>query len=544
MPVFILSIIIFIIIVISGYVKAPPNKAFIISGWRSRPRTLIGQAGVRIPFLERKDELILESISVDVRTKNSVPTTDFININVDAVANIQLDYTTATTETGMPSGLEKASKNFLNRDALYIANFARETLEGNLREVIGRISLQTLVTERQEVVKQVTENVLPDLEGMGIRLVSFNIQNFNDENQIIEDLGIENTAKIKKGAAIAKADADRDVAIAQASADKQANDARIASELEIERKNQELEIKKAELKAEADVKNAQADAAYKIQEQEERKRVEIATQNAEIAKAELERELQIKNALIQEQILDATIKKQAEAEKFAEIQKADAELYSRSKEAEAGRIEEQERALGIEAIGRAEAQATRLKGIAEAEALEKKAIAMEKFGKAAITEMLVKVLPDMAHAIAMPIAAIDKVSIIGSDSAGVSGMSNNVPQILARTIESIKETTGFDMTEVMKADTLTAKTDRNINVTGLDNIGPVAIANEILEQANITVPKPTSQDTTSIENVEIDNDVVAQPVVEILEVEDKVVDKLKRHNKKKDTTLFAENEEV
>ena len=456
-----------IIILLSGYVKAPPNKAYIISGLRKKPRTLIGQAGVKIPFFERKDELMLESISVDVRTKNSVPTTDFININVDAVANIQVDYDATSTIDGIPSGLERASKNFLNRDSAYIANFVRETLEGNLREVIGKISLKTLVQERQHVVTQVTDNVVPDLKNMGIKLISFNIQNFSDENGIIEDLGIENTAAIKKTAAIAKADADRDVAIAQADADKQANDARIAAELEIEQKNQALEIKKAELKAEADVKVAQADAAYKIQEQEEQKKVEISTQNARIAKAEREKDLQIQEVLVREQILDATVKKEADAKKYAEIQEADADLYRRQKDAEAARYEETERATGIEAVGKAEAEAIRLKGVAEAEALEKKAIAMERFGKAAITEMLVNALPEMAKAIAEPMAAIDKVSIIGGDSSGVSGMANNVPVVLAKTIEAVREATGFDITEVMRAETFEAKTTHNVNVTRL-----------------------------------------------------------------------------
>ena len=456
-----------LILLLSGYVKAPPNRAFIISGLRKKPRTLIGQAGIKIPFIERKDELVLESISVDVRTKNSVPTTDFININVDAVANIQVAYDNEGTVDGLPSGLERASKNFLNRDSLYIGDFVRETLEGNLREVIGKISLKTLVQERQEVVTQVTDNVIPDLRNMGIKLVSFNIQNFSDENGIIEDLGIENTAQIKKTAAIAKADADRDVAIAQADADKQANDARIKAGLEIARKNQELEIKQAELKAETDVKTAQADAAYKIQEQEEQKKVEVSTQNAKIAKAEREHELQIQEVLIKEQTLAAEIKKTSEAKKYAEMQDADADLYRRQKDAEAARYEEEERAKGISAIGEAEAKAISLKGVAEAEALEKKAVAMEKFGKAAITEMLVKVLPDMAEAIAKPISAIDKLSIIGGSSDGVTDIANNVPMILAKTIESIKETTGFDMTEVMRADTIDAKINRNINVTGL-----------------------------------------------------------------------------
>jgi len=481
----VIGVLVVIIILSMGYVKAPPNKAFIISGWRKKPRILIGQAGIKIPYIERKDELELEAISVDVRTKNSVPTTDFININVDAVANIQVDYDSNGIKEGLISGLERASKNFLNRKSDYIANFVRETLEGNLREVIGKISLETLVKNRQDVVVQVAENVVPDLAKMGIKLVSFNIQNFSDENNIITDLGIENTSKIKKTAAIAKAQADKEIAIAKAQADKEANDERIKAELEIERKNQELEIKKAELKAETDVKVAQADAAYRIQEEEERKKVEIATQNAEIAKTEKQRELQTEQVLVKEQVLKAEVEKQAESKKYAEMQDADADLYRRKRDAEARRFEEEERAKGIEAVGKAEADATKLKGVAEAEALEKKAVAMEKFGKAAITEMLVKALPEMATAIAQPLSAIDKVSIIGGNSDGVSDMAGNVPAVLAKTIESIKEATGFDMTEVMRADTFEGKTTHNVNVTGLDNVEmATAVSQAVIDKMN------------------------------------------------------------
>ncbi|MGF7010593.1 flotillin [Lachnospiraceae bacterium PF1-22] len=497
-----LAILFAVILILMGYVKAPPNKAFIISGWRKKSRTLIGQAGIRIPFIERKDELTLESISVDVKTKNSVPTTDFININVDAVANIQVDYDSKSTTEGGLSGLERASKNFLNRNSQYIADFVRETLEGNLREVIGKISLKDLVQNRQGVVTQVTENVIPDLKNMGIRLVSFNIQNFSDENGIIEDLGIENTAKIKKDAAIAKAEADKQVAIAKAEADKQANDARILSSMEIERKNQELEVRKAELKAEADVKVAQADAAYKIQEQEERKKVVISTQNAKIAEAEREKDLQAQQVLVKEQELESSVKKQAEAQKYAEMQEADADLYRRKQDAAAKRIEEEERAKGIEAVGKAEADAIKLKGLAEAEAMEKKAEAMKKYGQAAITEMIVTALPKMAEAIAEPIAAIDKVSIIGGDSNGVSGMADNVPTILAKTIESVKEATGFDLTEVMKADTIEGKTTHNVNLTGAEKLsGKVQEVDETLKD-NVPSKDSSITNVDSLDNLE------------------------------------------
>lgn len=113
----------------------------------------------------------------------------------------------------------------------------------------------------------------------------------------------------------------------------------------------------------------------------------------------------------------------------------------------------------------AEAEGIRAKGLAEAEAMEKKADAMAKYGKAAMTEMIIKVLPQMAEAIAKPLESIDKVSIIGGvGDSGMSAISDNVPQVLAKTIESVKETTGFDLTEVMKANTYDAKVNNNINV--------------------------------------------------------------------------------
>ena len=119
------------------------------------------------------------------------------------------------------------------------------------------------------------------------------------------------------------------------------------------------------------------------------------------------------------------------------------------------------------------AEADRIKRVteatAEAEAMEKKAEAMAKYGKAAMTEMIIKVLPQMAEAIAKPLESIDKVTIIdgGSGENGVGTFSGNVPSVLAKTIESIKETTGFDLTEVMKANTYDAKTTKNVNFTGL-----------------------------------------------------------------------------
>ena len=144
-------------------------------------------------------------------------------------------------------------------------------------------------------------------------------------------------------------------------------------------------------------------------------------------------------------------------------------LFAKEQEAEAVKAQGIAEAESIKAKGLADAESIKARGLAEAEAMEKKAEAMAKYGKAAMTEMIIKVLPQMAEAIAKPLESIDKVTIIdgGSGENGVGPFSGNVPSVLAKTIESIKETTGFDLTEVMKANTYDAKTTKNVNFTGL-----------------------------------------------------------------------------
>jgi flotillin len=250
---------------------------------------------------------------------------------------------------------------------------------------------------------------------------------------------------------------------------------------------------------EADTKKAMADAAYEIQKEEQRKTIEITTANADIAKQEREIELKQKEVAVKEQALEAEIKKQAEADKYAAQQRADAGLYQRQKEAEAKQFEVQreaearkaaaeadrfakeQEAAGIRAVGEAEASAIQAKGIAEAEAMEKKAEAYAKYNKAAVAEMMIKILPEVAGKIAEPLSAIDKITIIGGTDGsgnGVEQVAGNVPIVMSKLFESMKEATGIDLGEIVKADTYDAKVNRNVNVTGLDDINLVLKEND------------------------------------------------------------------
>ena len=479
----IIAVIALLGIIASGYVKAPPDTAYIISGLRKK--IIIGKSSIKIPFLERLDKLSLKLIPIDVKTEAAVPTADYINIQVDAAVNVKV--------SSEPEKLKQAAENFLNQNTQYIAQVAREVLEGNMREIVGRMKLEEMVSDRQKFATLVKENAEPDLAAMGLDIISFNVQNFVDGNEVIENLGIDNIVKIKKAAAIARAESERDIKVAQAAADKESNDAAVAAQTEIAKKQNELAIKRSELQQEADTKKAMADAAYEIQKEEQRKTIEVTTANADIAKQEREIELKQKEVAVKEQALEAEVKKQAEADKYAAQQKADAALYQRQKEAEAKQFEAQrqaearkaqaeadrfakeQEAEGIRAVGEAEAAAIQAKGVAEAEAMEKKAEAYAKYNKAAVAEMMIKVLPDVAAKIAEPLGQIDKITIIGGDggSNGVDQVAGNVPAVMAKLFESMKEATGIDLADIVKADTYDAKVNRNVNVSGIDSVNLV-----------------------------------------------------------------------
>ena len=453
----VLLIILLAIVFLTGYVKASPDTALIISGLRKKPKVLIGKAGVKIPFLERKDALNLQLIPIDVKNSSTVPTADYININVDATVNVKI--------SDNEERLKLAAQNFLNKKPEYIGHVAREVLEGNVREIVGKMALEEMVSDRQKFAMLVKENAEPDLAALGLDIISFNVQNFVDGNSVIENLGVDNIVKIQKNAAISRAESEKEIAKAQANAKREANEAEVNAESEIAKKKNELDIQKAELKREADVKRAEADAAYKIQEEEQRKTIEITTANANIAKQEKEILLKQKEAEVMEQSLDAQIKKKAEADKFAKQQLADAQLYERQREAEAKKFEtekeaeamkaqaeakkytlEQE-AEGIRTRGVAEAEAIRAKAVAEAEGIEKKAEAMQKMGEAAVLEMYFKALPEVVKNAAEPLTNVDKITMYGDGNS--AKLMKDVMSTVVQVTDGLKESTGVDLQAVL-----------------------------------------------------------------------------------------------
>lgn len=461
--VFLICVIVFLLLAIfvfTSYVKAPPSNAYIISGLSKEPRILIGSGGFRIPFFERLDMVYLGQISVDIKTDVSVPTKDFINVDVDAIAKVRVIPTS--------EGTRLAAKNFLNMTPVQITEQLKESLQGNMREIIGTLELKPLNNDRDGFSDQVMKKASPDMAKLGIEIISCNIQNVTDEEGAIKDLGADNLARIKKDAAINRANAERDVKVEVAKAEKESNDARVDADTAIAIKKNDLALKQASLKKQADTAKAEADAAYKIQEKEQLKTINIKTIEAEIEKTKQVKVLSQEQVEIKANELKAKIEKQADADKYKVEKTAEAALEQKKREAEAAKYAMEQEAAGIRAKGEAEAYAIQKKGEAEALAMDKKAEAYKKYNNAAVIQMLVGVLPEVVKNVAEPISSIKEVKVFsgGGAEGGVSSISGQVPVAIRQAFDVVKEATGVDMAEIMKAGTFDAKTTRNINLGG------------------------------------------------------------------------------
>lgn len=496
LSVLIIAAIILLAVVFVGkvmYKKAPPNVAMVITGPRGN-RVAIGKGCFVIPIIQRVDYMSLENIQSDFTSRDEIPTKDAINILVDAVANVSISQN--------PDRLKVAASKFLGYKPSQIREIITPVFEGNIREIISQTTLKELIQGDKKVfAERIIENVTPNLNDMGLELTTFNIQNFKDKNGVIENLGLENTVQISKDAAISKAKAEKEIAVAKAEAAKAANDAKVAADTEIAKKNNELEIQRAELKKAADIKKAEADAAYQIQQEEQRRTIEITTANANLARQEKEIELKEREVAIKERALEATVKKEAEARKYAAQQDADAKLYEtqkeseaelfeRAKKAEAEQIEAERRAeatkaesearkiameneaAGIRAKGEAEAAAVQAKALAEAEGILKKAEAMKQYGEAAQMDMQLKAIttlfeqmPAIAEAAGKAYTNVDKIYMYGGES---SKLQENIIKNITQVSEGLSQSMGIDLkgllSGVLGAKLVGGKGDTIVNV--------------------------------------------------------------------------------
>ncbi len=459
-------IVLLIGLVAMSYIKCPPDMVYLISGLKKEPRVIIGKATLRIPFFERVDKLTLELIQIDVRA-SKVPTADFINVDVDAVANVRIPKNSEL--------IQVAARHFLNQGSSYIGNNVQQVLEGNMREIIGQMQLVDLVNNKQIFSQKIQENAMDDINNIGLEIVNLNVQSCTDENNAINDLGIDNLVKIQKTAKIAKAESEKEIKIAESKADEEGMKARAEADAKIAEQQKDLEIKKAQFKIEQDKKKAEADAAYAIQEAEQQKSINESTVAAEVAKAERMADLKEREVVLKERELDALVRKQADADKYAAEQKAQAEKLVRQQKAEADLIEAENSAkarvaqakankeaseleaegikakLQAEADGKramllAEAEGIKAKALAEAEGIEKKAEAQAKMQQASVVEMIVNRLPDIAKEVSAPLSNIDSITMYGDQSTEL--IENNTQKI-DKILKVAEDSLGIDLKSVV-----------------------------------------------------------------------------------------------
>lgn len=492
----VVGIVIILAVIFSMWKKVPQDRAGVVTGMKKR--VITGGGGLVIPVLERIDYISLGNIPLEVSTKGSLSSQGVpISVKTTAVIKVRNE----------KNSILSAIEQFTGRNEVDIINNIQQTaiavLEGKLREIIATMTVEELYQKRENFSSRVQEVVGTELGNMGLEVKNFTITDISDENGYIKSLGEGMIAQKKKDAEIAKANAAKEEQIETSKARQEGAQAQLMAETAVAQSEKNKAVQQAEYTREQETARAKADAAYEIQQNITLKDVTDAQMDAELLKkqrakevAEAEIQIQIvseeknielaqKKAEQKKQALQAEVVEPANAEKERQKAEADAEKYRQVAEAEArARSREVEAAAEAKAIemkaeaeaaaiqkkGVAEAEAVKARGMAEAEAMEKKAEAYEKYGQAAMMEMLVQIMPQMAEQIAKPLQSIDKVTIIdsgnGENGSGVSSMGGYVPAVLAKTFESMKETIGFDPTEIMKANTYDAKVNQNIRVEG------------------------------------------------------------------------------
>ena len=418
------------------YRIAPPDKAMIISGlirrnYRTRNsdgststkrfgyRIVRGGATFIIPTLERVDNLDMSLMQVDIKTSQPVPTKEYISVLVDAVANIKIGSDELSIAT--------AAEQLLHYDQAKIKTLAKDVLEGNMREIIGQMSIAELVQNRDKFAQESIKAAMSDMSNMGLEIINLTIQNFSDENgAVINTMATENVVS-----------KERDAEIARSQARQEGNRAHAEAEAEIARQNKEVALQKASYKMEQDQKQAQADMAYEIEKERVRKELETEHAAAELTRLQKQTELERQQVEIQRERLNVEVRERAIAEKDARIANAEAEKYELQAKADAALYEAEK-----------EAEAIRHKGEAEAEAIRLKAEAMKQYGQAAMLEMVVNQLPDIARAVSEPLSKTEKIILFGQ--GGASSMVQDTTGTMLQTFEAVKESVGLDIPGMLK----------------------------------------------------------------------------------------------
>ena len=406
------------------YTKVGPNEVLIISGRRGRkPRDGEAPVGYRIlrgggtyvrPFREKVERLSLELMQFEVKTAETY-TTHGVPVQIDGVCMVKID--------SSEEGIERAAQQFLSRGREDIVRTAMQAVEGHMRAAVGGLSIEDIYRERQRLVAAVRELAVPDLNRMGLAIVSLTVRNIGDKQGYLEALGRPRTAQVKRDAIRGEAEAERE-----------ARAARYEADLAIESSRRDFEVQRAAFKAEGRRAAADTDLAYELQQAIVRQQVRAEELQVDIV--ERQKTIELMQAEVERR------KRELEAEIVEPA-------LARAREILALAEAEREQAA---ALGAGEADALRLKGLAEAEAMAAKAESWGAYNEAAVTDRVLEVLPEIAAAVSAPLAKTEKIVMIGGngDGAGASRITRDVTQIVAELPEVLEALTGLKFDEIRK----------------------------------------------------------------------------------------------
>lgn len=443
----VLSVVAVVLLVIVFWRRVPADKAMVITGLRKR--VLVGRGGFMIPVLETACTISLEAVSMTTDIVDA-PAKQGIFVNIIGTAVVKVD----SAPEKVLIAVEQFCNGRIGDTTANIKSIVEQILEGKLRSIVSSLTVDQINEDRLTFEAKLEETIIEELGEMGLRLLSYTVLKINTPGGYLENRAIPQIAQSKSDADIASAERTRDTEIKTAAAVQAGKTAQLLSETEIAQANRDKILRTEAFRAEQDTARAEADIAYPMREIANKKR--IAEENEQLAVAE---------AKVVEQQLVATVKKPADAEKYrvqveAEANKeralleaqarAEATLIEAKAKAEATRLQASADAEGIEARGKAEAQAIEAKGLAEATAKDAIGLAMQKFGEAAITEMVVNQLPDIMGAIADPMKQVDKITVIDNGgNAGAAKVGKIVSDVALNGFEVLKDITGVDIGSIL-----------------------------------------------------------------------------------------------
>jgi flotillin len=468
----IIALIIIFFLFIARIVKCGPNEVLVISGGFGKRKVqdasgLVSRKGFRIvkggaafvfPLVQKVDRLSLELITLDVRTPE-VYTIKGVPIMVDGIAQVKVK--------GDDVSINTAAEQFLSKGVKEIQQIALQTVEGHLRAILGTLTVEEVYSQRDVFASKVQEIAAEDLANMGLVIISFTIRDIRDNEGYLDALGKPRTAQVKRDAIIGQAEADRDAVVRSADAKREGEQARFKAETSIAEAERDYQMRVAEYTADVNKKKAMADLAYDLQRYQTAQAVK--EQEIKVMVVEKERlvDVQEKEILRRQKELTATIEKPAEAERFRINTLADAEKYQLRitaegaadatklrgfAEADVVRAKGQGQADATKAVGLAEADVIKAQGFSTAEAMQKKADAWKDYNEAAILQMFIDKLPDVAAAIAQPLSKTEKIVIINSGNGsggGASRVTKDVADIIAQLPPVLESLTGLNLEQLI-----------------------------------------------------------------------------------------------